>query len=130
MIGVRPWICRRVNGLLLDVPEPYSPDSYLAAWAVLILTHEAVHLSDYSGARNEALTECRAIQLVRQVALALGTTDEVARALGHEAMRYDAKLPGLGDYRVGLGLIPNYHATGCEDGGPLDIHPDSSDWPN
>jgi hypothetical protein len=130
VIGVRPWICRRVNGLLLDAPEPYSPDSYLAAWAVLILTHEAVHLSDYAGARNEALTECRAIQLVRQVALALGTTDEVARALGHEAMRYDAMLPGFGDYRVGLGLLPNYHATGCEDGGPLDIHPDSSDWPN
>lgn len=130
VIGVRPWICRRVNGLLLDTPEPYTSDSYLTAWAVLILTHEAVHLSDYAGATNEALTECRAIQLVRQVALALGTSDEVARAFGHEAMRYDAKLPGLGDWRVGLGETPNYHATGCYEGGPLDIHPDSSDWPN
>jgi hypothetical protein len=130
VIGVRPWVCRRVNRLLLDAPEPYTPDSYLASWAVLILTHEAVHLSDYKGAGDEALTECRAIQLVRQVALAAGLSDDIAGALGHEALRYDAKLPGYGDYRVGLGLIANYHAAGCYDGGPLDIHPDSSDWPN
>jgi hypothetical protein len=130
VIGVRPWVCRRMNGLLLDAPEPYTPDSYQAAWAVLILTHEAVHLSDYAGAGDEALTECRAIQLVRPVALAAGFSDEIAGALGHEALRYDAKLPGYGDYRVGLGLIANYHASGCYDGGPLDIHPDSSDWPN
>jgi hypothetical protein len=130
VIGVRPWVCRRVNRLLLDAPEPYTPDSYLASWAVLILTHEAVHLSDYAGAGDEALTECRAIQLVRQVALAAGLSDDIAGALGHEALRYDAKLPGYGDYRVGLGLIANYHATACFDGGPLDIHPDSSDWPN
>jgi hypothetical protein len=130
VIGVRTWVCRRMNALVLDAPEPYTPDSYLASWAVLILTHEAVHLSDYSGAHDEALTECRAIQLVRDVARAAGVSDEVAVALGHEALRYDAKLPGYGDYRVGLGLIANYHATGCQEGGPLDIHPDSTDWPN
>jgi hypothetical protein len=130
VIGVRPWICLRVNRLVLDPPEPYTSDSYLAAWAVLILTHEAVHLSGYAGARDEALTECRAIQLVREVALRFGMRDEVARALGQEALRYDAMLPGYGDYRVGLGIIPNYHAAGCYDGGPLDIHPDSGDWPN
>jgi hypothetical protein len=130
VIGVRPWVCKRANGLLLDAAPPYTPDSYREAWAMLILTHEAVHLSDYSGAGDEALTECRALQLVREVALASGLSDELAVALGHEALRYDGMLPGLGDYRVGLGLVPNYHATGCYDGGPLDIHPDSSDWPN
>jgi hypothetical protein len=109
---------------------PYSSASYGEAFAVLVLTHEAVHLSDYTGAADEALTECRAIQLVRDVALRLGAADDVARILGHEAMRYDAKLPGYGDYRVGLGLVANYHATGCYDEGPLDIHPDSHDWPN
>jgi hypothetical protein len=129
-IGVRPWVCRRLNQLLLDAPEPYTSDSYLAAWAVLILTHEAVHLSDYTGAGDEALTECRAVQLVREVALAAGLGEGIAGALGHEALRYDAMLPGYGDYRVGLGLIANYHATGCYDGGQLDIHPDSTDWPN
>jgi hypothetical protein len=130
VIGVRPWVCRRVNVMLADPAAPYSAQSYGQAFAVLILTHEAVHLSDYAGADDEALTECRAIQLVREVALAFGLTDDVARALGHEAMRYDAKLPGYDDYRVGLGEIPSYHATGCSDGGPLDIHPESHDWPN
>ena len=130
VIGVRPWVCRRVNTAIAAQPEPYSEESYRTAFAILILTHEAVHLSSYAGARDEALTECRAIQLVRDVALRLGASDEVARALGHEALRYDAQLPGYGDYRVGLGLVANYHATGCYDGGSLDIHPDSSDWPN
>lgn len=130
VIGVKPWVCRLANGLLLDAAPPYTPDSYQEAWAMLILTHEAVHLSSYAGARDEALTECRAIQLVREVAQAAGLSDDIAAALGREALRYDAMLPGFGDYRVGLGLVPNYHATGCYDGGPLDIHPDSSDWPN
>ena len=130
VIGVRPWVCRRVNAALSGEPTAYSAASYRLAFAVLVLTHEAVHLSSYAGAFDEALTECRAIQLVHDVAVRLGETDEAARALGHEAMRYDARLPGYDDYRVGLGLIPNYHATGCFDGGALDIHPDSSDWPN
>ena len=43
---------------------------------------------------------------------------------------YDGRLPGYGDYRVGLGLVANYHATGCYEGGELDIHPDSGDWLN
>jgi hypothetical protein len=34
------------------------------------------------------------------------------------------------DSRLAEGGVANYHATGCYDGGPLDIHPDSSDWPN
>ena len=81
------------------------------------------------GADDEALTECRALQLVH-VALLLGADDENARAIGHEALRHDARLPGLGDWRVGLHEIPSYHAEGCQDDGPLDIHPDSHDWPN
>ena len=130
VISVRPWICRRVNNALLDEPAPYSPSSYRTAFALLVLTHEAVHLSGYEGRFDEALTECRALQLVRDVALALGAGDEAARAYAHEALTYDARLPDYGDYQVGLGLVPNYHATGCYDGGALDIHPDSSDWPN
>ncbi len=130
VIGVRPWVCKRVNDALLDEPVPSSAASDRTAFALLVLTHEAVHLSDYAGAFDEALTECRAVQLVRDVALALGASDEAASAYGHEALKYDAQLPGYGDYRVGLGMMPNYHAAGCFDGGGLDIHPDSTDWPN
>jgi hypothetical protein len=34
------------------------------------------------------------------------------------------------DWRVGLHEIPSYHSPDCYYGGPLDFHPDSSDWPN
>jgi hypothetical protein len=43
-------------------------------------------------------------------------------------LRVDARLHGLGDWRVGLREIPNYHAEGCYQGGPLDIHRDLHDW--
>jgi len=70
--------------------------------------YEAVHLSDY----------------------ALGVDDAMARVLGHEAMRYDARLPGPGNWMVGLNGVVSYHSPDCVDGGALDVHPDSSDWPN
>jgi hypothetical protein len=129
-IELAPSVCRRVNALAAEPAQPQSPASYSQAEALLVLVHESVHLSSYSGSYDEALTECRAIQLVRGAALLLGTNDDVARALGHEAMRFDAELPGPGNWMVGLREIANYHSPDCYDGGPLDIHPDSTDWPN
>lgn len=130
LIELRRAICRNVNALGSAPATAYSRASFAQAQALLVLVHESVHLSEYDGNRDEALTECRAIQLVRESALTLGVDDATARALGHEAMRYDARLPRLGDWRVGLNEIPNYHSEDCYEGGPLDIHPDSSDWPN
>jgi len=129
-IEVAPFVCLRVDALAVHAEAAYSHGSFLQAQALLILVHEAVHLSDYEGRTDEALTECRAIQLVRAAALALGVDDPISRALGHEAMRYDAQLPGLDNWMVGLHELPNYHSPACHDGGPLDIHPDSNDWPN
>jgi hypothetical protein len=130
LIELRPAICRNVNALGSAPATAYSGASFAQAQAFLVLVHESVHLSEYDGARDEALTECRAIQLMRETALTIGVDDATARALGHESLRYDARLPRLGDWRVGLNEIPNYHSEDCYDGGPLDIHPDSSDWPN
>jgi hypothetical protein len=45
------------------------------ALGVIVLTHEAVHLS---GIADEALTECRALQRSPQVAMALGATRQAA----------------------------------------------------
>jgi hypothetical protein len=129
-IELAPSICRALNGLVTTPARPSSPASFAQARALLVLVHESVHVSDYSGRDDEALTECRAIQLVAENALVIGVSEQTARALGHEAMRYDARLPGPADWRVGLGEIPSYHAPDCGDGGPLDIHPESSDWPN
>lgn len=130
LIELRPAICRKANALASAPATAYSRASFPQAQALLVLVHESVHLSDYDGNRDEALTECRAIQLVREAALTIGVDDGTARALGHEAMRFDARLPHLGDWRVGLNEVPNYHSEDCYDGGPLDIHLDSSDWPN
>lgn len=130
LVELAPRICRNANTLVTAPAHPYSRASFVQAQALLVVVHESVHLSDYAGSTDEALTECRAIQLVRETALRIGVDDATARALGHEALRFDAQLPGPGDWRVGLHEIPSYHSPDCYDGGPLDIHLDSSDWPN
>ena len=45
------------------------------ALGVVVLTHEAVHLS---GVSDEALTECRAVERSPRVAMALGATAQTA----------------------------------------------------
>jgi len=130
LIELRPVICKNVNALSSAPATAYSRRSFTQAQALLVLVHEAVHLSAYEGGRDEALTECRAIQLMRETALTLGVGEATARALGHEALRFDARLPGPGNWMVGLHEIPNYHAPDCYDGGTLDTHPESNDWPN
>ena len=130
LIELRPVICKNLNALGSLPATPYSKASFAQAQAFLVLVHESVHLSEYDGARDEALTECRAIQLIRETALTIGVDETTARALGHEALRFDARLPGPGHWMVGLHEIPNYHAPDCYDGGALDIHPESHDWPN
>jgi hypothetical protein len=129
-ITLQPSLCRRINELVAAPAAGGTPAAGAQARALLVLAHEAVHLSSYAGRTNEALTECRAIQLVATTARALGVDAATASALGHEALRFDALLPGPGDWLVGLGEVPSYHSPDCYDGGPLDIHPDSSDWPN
>lgn len=130
VVELAPRLCRRLDSLVSAPAAAYSAASYTQAQALLVLVHESVHLSAYEGSTDEALTECRALQLVDAAALMLGVDHATARALGHEALRYDAQLPGPGNWMVGLHEIPSYHSAGCHDGGPLDIHPRSHDWPN
>lgn len=130
VVELAPRLCRRLDSLVSAPAAAYSAASYTQAQAVLVLVHESVHLSAYEGSTDEALTECRALQLVDAAALMLGVDHATARALGHEALRYDAQLPGSGNWMVGLHEIPSYHSPDCHDGGSLDIHPRSHDWPN
>jgi len=83
--------------------------------AVHVLTHEAVHLG---GIRDEAQTECLAMQYDAAVAEALGADPITARAL---AERYaTAFYPRMrGDYR-------HYN---CAEGGPWDRTPRDGVWP-
>ncbi len=118
---VYPSICRRINSFARAVPAAGSSASYAAAQAILVLTHESVHLSSYVGHTDESLTECRAIQLVGEVAASLGASPDEADAVAHEALRYHEQL---------LAANPSFVAAGCVPGGPLDIHPGSQSWPS
>jgi hypothetical protein len=86
VIQLEPILCRRLNGLAASPASPYTHASYTQAQALLVLVHESVHLSSYTGRRDEALTECRAIQFVHDAGLALGFDDATARALGHDRL--------------------------------------------
>jgi hypothetical protein len=97
---------------------------------LLVGVHEAVRLSPYGAEADEGHVECMAVQLVDTTAQRIGLSASAARAAGHAAWSAHERLPGLGNWMVGLHEIPNYRLDECRDGGPLDIHPQSVDWPN
>lgn len=83
--------------------------------AVHLIAHETMHVN---GLRNEAETECHAMQVSHLVAEALGATAAQARAL---QARYFAEIyPNIrSDYRSG----------DCREGGAYDIHPERAEFP-
>jgi hypothetical protein len=83
--------------------------------AVQVLAHESLHLA---GVRNEAQTECAAVQRVDEVAEALGATPDEARALA--TRYYDEIYPRMPDA---------YRSAECRDQGELDASPDNPEWP-
>ena len=85
-------------------------------YAALILSHESQHLR---GVRNEAVAECYAIQMLPLVAQRLGSPPEEAKAIATHFLVVDQPLLS-GDH-----VLP----PGCVNGGSLDLHPNSADWP-
>lgn len=67
-----------------------------AAKALLILTHEALHIRRWDGARDENRTECLALTEVRRFATMLGADPAVADAVAAAALtaHADAGWPG------------------------------------
>lgn len=88
---------------------------FQTAWAAHTLAHESFHLR---GIQDEGVTECYALQATGIVAERLGLSPERSGAL---------------ERWVFLRGYPNepadYHASGCYDGGPLDLKPPSAAWP-
>jgi hypothetical protein len=79
------------------------------------LVHEAQHLA---GNMNEAVTECYALQTIAFAAQELGASTEQGQALAaHQLATTYPRLPD--SYRTG----------DCEDGGKLDLRPDTDVWP-
>jgi len=85
------------------------------AWAINTLAHEAIHLR---GILDEGVTECYAVQNFALVAQRLGVTPEQARNLA------------ITHWETSREKLPDrYVATGCENGGPLDLRPADPVWP-
>ena len=86
-----------------------------AAIAVNVLSHEAWHLA---GVRNEADTQCYALQSNAQTAMRLGAREDDARSIAAFISR-----------EVQPALPSDYRTPNCYEGGPLDLHPDRRSWP-
>jgi hypothetical protein len=123
IIYAHDWVCEGVNRYATLSPKPLegSAASLTLSKSLLILTHEGIHLSPFSGAKDEILTECRAIQIVYYFARRLGASPVEALAASHDALVAHEEL--LKEY-------PHYGSPDCVGGGSLDMHPETPDWPN
>ena len=85
------------------------------AVAVHVLTHEAMHVK---GARDEATTECRALQHDERAVVLLGGSSEQGGTLAE---------------RIATEVYPRmpeeYRSSECRAGGALDQTPDDGTWP-
>jgi hypothetical protein len=85
------------------------------AIAVHVLTHEAMHVA---GGRNEATTECRALQNDARTVVLLGGSPEQGSTLAE---------------RVATEVYPTmseeYRTSECRPGGALDLTPGDGSWP-
>ena len=113
---LEPTICRSLYRIAYE-GELGPRDE--AAFAITVLAHEATHLR---GVRNEAETECFALQEGVALGRRLGLAEETARTLmeGQRARDLsDASVARL-DYRL---------PAECRNGGSLDLRPDDPQFP-
>jgi hypothetical protein len=85
------------------------------AWSLNTLAHESYHLG---GVRNEAQTQCYALQAIDYVARRLGASPDQAQAL---ASFSSEQLPRR--------MPPEYSSPECHDRGRYDLRPNSAVWP-
>lgn len=113
---LRSFLAGDVPGLAcLAVEAHCSEEAERAAVAVNVLSHEAWHLR---GIRDEAATQCYALQTNADTALQLGASPDEAAAIASWVTR-----------RVQPALPSDYRTSDCSDGGPLDLHPERTAWP-
>jgi hypothetical protein len=87
------------------------------ARAVAVLAHEAWHLR---GVRDEATTECYALQSGVELGRRLGLDDDTARRMMRQQLVENARRGAASEYVVG---------PDCRDGGELDLDPQNSAFP-
>jgi hypothetical protein len=94
---------------------PCDGSTLETAWSLNALAHESYHLA---GVRNEARTQCYALQAIDFVALKLGADDEQAREM---AIYASNEIPPQ--------MPDEYSSPECHNGGKYDLRPDDPDWP-
>jgi hypothetical protein len=118
-------VCTSLRSFAGDVADPEfgcvvrdhrcPKDVLRSMWAVHTLAHEAWHLA---GEKNEAVTECYALQTTAWASQRLGASPFEGQAIA----RY-----------VTAHMYPDmptaYRSADCRDGGPLDLRPASAVWP-
>lgn len=113
---LRGFLHGEVSGLgCLSRHGECSLDAREAAIAVNVLSHESWHLA---GVRDEAATQCYALQTNADTALRLGASPEDARAIATFILR-----------EVQPALPADYRSRDCFDDGPLDLEPERPGWP-
>lgn len=113
---LRALLSGEIAGLDCLTSGPTCPKAVEdAAVAVNVLSHEAWHLA---GVRDEAATQCYALQTNASTAMRLGASADEARAISGFILR-----------EVQPALPADYRTRDCTDGGPLDLDPDEPSWP-
>jgi hypothetical protein len=113
---LEPTVCRSLYRIAFQHHVGARDD---AAFAITVLAHEATHLR---GVRDEAETECYALQEGVALGERLGLTRATAGALMRAQL--DRDLSDETVQRVDYRLPP-----GCRDGGPLDLRPGDPHFP-
>ncbi len=113
---LEPQVCRTLRGVTV---AGAAGNRESAALAITVLAHEAIHLR---GVRDEARTECYAIQEGVRLGVRLGLDPATARALMRSQLERD-----LGD--ASLQRLAYRLPAGCRAGGSLDLHPGDPAFP-
>jgi hypothetical protein len=113
---LEPTVCRSLYRIAFQHHVGARDD---AAFAITVLAHEATHLS---GIRNEAETECHALQEGVSLGERLGLSRATASALMRAQL--DRDLSDETVQRVDYRLPP-----GCGNGGSLDLRPSDPSFP-
>jgi hypothetical protein len=105
----------RLSRSMPDCSLPCDGSAIETAWSLNALAHESYHLA---GIRNEARTECYALQAIDFVARELGADEQQARQLAIFAFN---ELPER--------MPDEYSSPECRNGGKLDLRPNDPVWP-
>jgi hypothetical protein len=114
-------ICERLRTYARDSKRrpgcllPCDGSTMETAWSLNALAHESYHLA---GIRNEARTECYALQAIDFVARELGADERQAREI---AIFSSNELPQQ--------MPAEYASAECRDGGGYDLRPEDPVWP-